>query len=124
MLDATDTPVFTWPTQCGLEVMRWSGSTWDFIEPTDDVLESLPPSARVEVFWEEVGDGTEVFARYFADHAWHGLSASDRGGGVSNTAAHSAYRGFFSATQTEVCVAWTEASTNQESSMLLRCHAW
>jgi len=125
VLDTADTPVFTWPTQCGLEVIRWSGSTWDSVEPTDDVLESLPPSARVDVFSEEVGDdGSEVFARYFADGAWQGLSASDRGAGVSNSVTHSSYAPFFSATQTEVCVGWTESGTAQESNMLLRCHAW
>jgi GTP cyclohydrolase II len=113
-LDATGAIVVTRVTSSTLDVFRWSGSEWERLAPTDDVLADLPLSVRVKT----ANEGGDVLFSYFEDCAWRGLSASDRGGGVSNSTAPSGSRGVV-ATEDVVCVAWAEG---EGENMLMRCH--
>ena len=55
-------------------------------------------------------------------HVRRGLSASDIGGGVSNsTATSSSSR--VSATEHSVCVAWSDTE-DEITNVLMRCHEW
>ena len=113
-LDATGAIVVTRVTSSTLDVFRWSGSEWERLAPTDDVLADLPLSVRAKT----ANEGGDVLFSYFEDCAWRGLSASDRGGGVSNSTAPSGSRGVV-ATEDVVCVAWAEG---EGENMLMRCH--
>lgn len=122
VVDDTGVPVLAAPTDAGPRLVRQSPSGWELVAPTEDVLQHLPRAVRVDA-WSEAGDG-EVRLRYFADCAWQGLSASDRGNGVSNTQMHSGITSV-SATESEICVSWTEATEEfMDKKVLVRCHQW
>lgn len=119
-LDAGDTPVVSWQTESSLELARWSGSAWEQLAPTDDVLGSLPLSLRVSL---RVVSNEALF-RYFADCAWRGLSASDRAKGVSNST-DAVTDATLWASEAAVCVHWTERATEEHpSNDFMRCHTW
>lgn len=66
----------------------------------------------------------DVLFRYFADCAWHGLSASDRDGGVSNSGIARYISPAIDATEDAVCVHWSEQAEDRIENRLMRCHAW
>jgi len=117
-VDATGAPVVSWPSETSLDLARWTGADWEQLAPTDDVLASVPLSLRVDA--SRYG---EVLFRYFEDFAWRGLSASDHGGGVSNST-FASYLGHVWVTEHSACVHWRERDEDYFQNDLMRCHEW
>lgn len=118
VVDDAGAPVLVSKSDAGLALLKEVGSEWKQVAPTEAVLESLPRAVRVDARSE----GGEAFFRYFADCSWHGLSASDHEGGVSNSVASSTLASV-AVSESEVCVAWQD-QLEAGDRMLLRCHEW
>jgi len=115
--DAGGAPVVYFRTDDDLVLFRHTGSRWEALSPDDSVLDGLPESVRIAATFGAAPDG-DAHLRRFDDCRWTGLSASDRGGGVSNTT-ETVRAVAASADQERACVAWSEGD---DPTALLRCH--
>lgn len=115
--DDTGAPVVYVASEEELLLFRWSGTRWGALEPNDATLRTLPEHVRFDA--TTVDD--QVYVRRFANCRWTELSASTRGGGVSNSPAGTRVFGpSLAVSDGRVCVAWTEDETNPV--VLIRCH--
>lgn len=114
--DTNGTPFLVGATDTDLVLYELSASDWRRVTPDEARLATLPESIRTQVFSE---DG-EVYLRRFEDCGWRGLSASDRGGGVSNSA-ESAFFPSFATHDGTTCVTWAERF-KKGSAQFVRCH--
>jgi hypothetical protein len=94
----------------------WSGTTWEHLPATENLLARLPERIR----WDVRIDEGEVRLSRFQDCRWTGVSASDRGGGVSNSASPS-FAPSLALGPEGVCVAWNEW-VEAGWRVFLRCH--
>ncbi len=115
--DDTGAPVIYAFGDDALLLFRWSGTRWDALEPDEATLGKLPEHVRFAAW---VSDG-QVYVRRFANCRWTELSASARGGGVSNAPAGTPIFGpSLAVSDGRVCVAWTEGETDPV--VRIRCH--
>lgn len=114
--DALGTPFVARPTLDGLALFKLVGDAWEPMPADEAQLSTLPERIRLDAY----ADNEEIYVRRFEDCAWRGLSASDRGGGVSNSSARSEWP---SVTEHggATCVSWTERG-EREHTQLIRCH--
>ena len=109
----------SWPTETDLVLRAWDGTDWIEREPTDELLSTLPAPSALDTMSDD-GLAQDVHLRRFEHGCWRGLSASDQGGGVSNSSAAS--RAPRIATHGDrLCIAYTERGQSEDRA-LIRCH--
>ncbi len=111
--------VFAWPTETDFVLRAWNGAEWQERAATTDTLSELPSDVRFLVS-SDSSTGFDVHLRHFEDGCRRGLSASDRGGGVSNSSAPS-LAPYVSSNSKRVCVAYYEYGSGGDR-VLLCCH--
>ncbi len=134
VLDCQGRLVFTWlpgvpsalcaqvPLAADLPLHRLDDDdVWQAVPATEEELACIPDAARVAVYDYFGPGGLEVYLRRFTDGRWSGLSASDRGFGLSSSVAPS-QNPRFAIEDGRVCVTWQEPSADGGPIILLRCH--
>lgn len=114
--DTNGMPFMVWPTTTGLALYELSESGWQAVAADEERLATLPEHLRSDVFTEQ----GEIYLRRFEECGWRGLSASNRGGGISNSGATSRDP-LVSLRAGTTCVAWVERAES-EPAQLVRCH--
>lgn len=125
VLDDNGTPFLTWPTADTLALHELAAGGWRAVLADEARLATLPEHIRTHA----LSENGEVYVRHFDDCRWHGLSASDRDGGVSNSE-HASQGPSVVLHDGATCVAWLESSEKSENPensdedflVLARCH--
>ena len=122
--DASGALILGWPTDESLRLFRRSETNWLEIAPDETTLSSLPSKSRYSVATTlmETPSGLEgnIHLRRFENCSWRGISASNRGGGISNSLG-SPGGPRLAVGRTRVCVAWREFHLGSFV-FPLRCH--
>jgi len=114
--DTSGTPFLAWPTPTTLKLYELTAAGWRAVAADEARLATLPEYMRIHAASE---DG-EVYVRRFEACSWHGISASDRAGGISNSPARSDEPSWAELEGT-LCVSWMEVAQDDPVT-LVRCH--
>lgn len=114
--DAVGTAFVARPTVDGLALFKLAEDAWESVPADEEQLSTLPEHVRLDTYAEN----EEIYVRRFENCAWRGLSASDRGGGVSNSTGRSELPSLAEHDGT-TCVSWTERGARGPA-QLIRCH--